>query len=209
VLLVCLTAVVTLAPFTVEAIGDACDVNYNGSYNRFGAALLLTVFVAALIPARFRLAEALTLAWMLSILLLFKVTFALAALAFVTIAALFSAERRRALLGALILMIVATLALEVTTGLPAAYLRDIGVMARVGGGDMTARLWRAIATYPLALSLAGALIAVLAWQGRELARRVGHTTWPERLHAIEIPILGAACVALTLWAESQSTGGAG
>jgi hypothetical protein len=99
-------------------------------------------------------------------------------------------------------MIVATLGLEVATGLPAAYLRDIGGMARVGGGDMTARLWRAIETYPLALSLAGALIAVLALQRRELARQAGARQVRTDPRIVSSSLLGQ--VPALLWLRGRS-----
>ncbi|HZB37836.1 MAG TPA: hypothetical protein VE443_07530 [Beijerinckiaceae bacterium] len=207
-LLVGLAALLTVAPFTLEAIADACDVNYNGAYNRSGAALLLTTFVAGMVPPRSSRAEAPILAWILAVLFLLKVTFFLAALAFLCVAAVFSAERRRALAGALVLLAVAALGLEAATGLPSAYMRDMAVMARLGGGDMLPRLWSTIATYPLALSLAGALVAALAWQGAARPSGAGDGRLG-RLRAFEAPVLGAACMALTVWSESQSTGSAG
>jgi hypothetical protein len=206
-LLVGLAAVLTLAPFTLDAIADACDVNYNGFYNRTGAALLLTTFVAAMVPSQSSRAEALILGWILLVLFLLKVTFFLAAFAYLCIAAVFSARRGKALAGAVILFTVAALGLEAASGLTSAYIRDTAVMVRLGGGDMLPRLWTIITTYPLALSLACALV-VAAWPVAAESTDASDAR-PGRLRGFEAPVLGAACVTLTVWSESQSTGGAG
>jgi hypothetical protein len=204
-LFVGVAALVTLSPFTLEVVTDACGVNYNGIYNRYGAALLFAAMVAGFCPSGSSWSQACVLAWLLGAMLLVKITYALAGFAFLGLACVFSAERARALGIALALLTALLGALELATGVPLAYARDLAEMARLNGAAVPALLSIALGAYPLSLALGLALAIVLG------AEAGGPLDPPRRATRalLEAAALAMACVVLVFWTESQSTGGAG
>jgi hypothetical protein len=77
-----IAALVVLSPFNLEPMNDACEVNYNGLYNRYGAALLFITFVAGLTPPGRPARDGALWAGLLAAMLLTKITYGLAGAAF-------------------------------------------------------------------------------------------------------------------------------
>jgi hypothetical protein len=205
-----IAALVTLSPFNLEEMTGACEVNHNGIYNRHGAALLFVTFVAGLTRPRAPALDGVLFAWLVAAMLLTKVTYGIAGAAFIAIACLFSAARLRAALVAALLLAVAALVLEAATGLVSAYARDLAAMARLNAGGIAAYLRSAVWNHAPVLLVAVGLIAALARAPLQAAiskARTGSSV--EAWRSLETPVLAAACLLLTLWTESQSTGGAG
>jgi hypothetical protein len=205
-----IAALATLSPFNVEEMTGACDVNYNGIYNRHGAALLFVTFVAGFTPPRSPLRDGALYAWLLAAMLLTKVTYGVAGAAFLALACLFSATRLRALLVAGAILLAAAGAVEAATGMVSGYGRDLAEMARLNAGRMLAFLSGVFWAGTLAILTASALVAAIVAEPLTrsfAALRRGATA--EAFRSLEIPALAFACLALTVWTESQSTGGAG
>lgn len=203
-------ALATLSPFNVEEMTGACDVNYNGIYNRHGAALLFVTFVAGLAPSRTPLRDGLLFAWLLAAMLLTKVTYGLAGAAFLAVACLFSPPRLRAVAIAGALLILTALGVEATTGMVTAYGRDLAAIGRLNSGRLIPHLSGAFWAGTLVILTGLALVVAIAIE--PLTTRFG----PSRrsgtaavLRSLEVPALAVACLALTVWTESQSTGGVG
>jgi hypothetical protein len=192
----------TLSPFNLEEMIGACDVNYNGIYNRHGAALLFITFVAGFAPPRSPRRDGLLFAWLLAAMLLTKITYAVAGVAFLAVACLFSTARLRAALAAAAILVVAAAVLEIATGMVSGYGRDLIAMGRLNSGRMLAFLWGAFWAGTLVILTGLALVAALAADPRRGVAR-------DAFRSQEIPALAFACLALTAWTESQSTGGAG
>jgi hypothetical protein len=205
-----IAALATLAPFNIEEMVSACDVNYNGIYNRHGAALLFVTFVAGLTPPRSPLRDGSLYAWLLAAMLLTKVTYGVAGAAFLGIACLFSTARLRAFAVAAVILIVASAALEVSSGMVSAYGRDLAEIARLNSGRILSFLegafWGGTLVILIGLAVAGAF-ALTPLSAAFDAFRQGETR--KAVQALRIPALVFACVALTVWTESQSTGGPG
>jgi hypothetical protein len=204
---IAIAALVVLSPFNLEDI-RACEVNYNGIYNRYGAALLFVTFVAGFTPPRSPLRDGVLFAWLLAAMLLAKVTYGIAGVAFLALTSMFSTIRLRAGMVAGLMLVAAALAVEAATGLVSAYTREIAEIGRLNSGGVLANLWSAVWANPLAITTGLGLVAALACAPLGAAGR-GRTLTAETFGGLEIPILAAACVALTVWTESQSTGGAG
>jgi hypothetical protein len=205
-----IAALVTLAPFNLEETAGVCEVNYNGIYNRHGAALLLVIVVAGLARPRAPLRDGLLFAWLLAAMLLTKVTYGVAGAAFLALACCFSLARLRAGAVAALALVAAAVALEAAIGLVSAYARDLAAMARLNAGGLAAYLRSTVWSNALVMLVGLALVAALA---REPLRAAFHKarlgSAAEAWRCLEIPLLAAGCLALTVWAESQSTGGAG
>ena len=205
-----IAALVTLAPFNLEEMTGICEVNHNGIYNRHGAALLFVTFVAGLTRPRAPALDGALFAFLVAAMLLTKVTYGVAGVAFIAVACLFSAARLRAAAVAALLLAVAAVALEATTGLVSAYARDLAAMARLNAGGVAAYLRSAVWSHALVLLVAVGLMAALARAPLQAAIREARTgSAAEAWRSLETPVLAAACLLLTLWTESQSTGGAG
>jgi hypothetical protein len=205
-----IAALVTLSPFNLEEMTGICEVNHNGIYNRHGAALLFITFVAGLTRPRAPVLDGALFAFLVAAMLLTKVTYGVAGAAFIAVACLFSAARLQAAAVAALLLAVAALALEATTGLVSAYARDLAAMARLNAGGVAAYLRSALWSHALVLLVAVGLIAALARAPLAAAIREARTgSAADAWRSLETPVLAAACLFLTLWTESQSTGGAG
>ena len=203
-------ALATLSPVNVEEMIGACDVNYNGIYNRHGAALLFVTFVAGFAPPRSPARDGFLFAWLLAAMLLTKVTYGVAGAAFLAGACLFSASRRRAVLVAAAILVVAAALLEISTGMVSGYGRDLVAMGRLNSGRILAFLWGAFWAGMLVILSGLALVAALAVEPvRTALAHLRRRASSEAFRALEIPALAFACLALTVWTESQSTGGAG
>jgi hypothetical protein len=207
VLLVALTALPTLSPFDLELASELCAVNHNGVYNRFGAAFLVVTFAAGLAPpARSRWTDAALYAWLLGAMILLKINYALAGAAFLALASLFSGRRAVSSAAAAGVLVLAVAALELATGITSAYARDLAEMARLNAGNAVPLLAGFAASQIPALGVAAVVLIALAAGRRGAA---GPRSWRGDAARLEVPVLAAAIVALTLWAESQSTGGVG
>jgi hypothetical protein len=205
-----IAALTVLSPFNLEEMSGACDLNYNGIYNRHGAALLFVAFVAGFTPPGSPLRDAALFAWLVAAMLLTKVTYGIAGAAFLAVACLFSSSRMRAGGIAVLILVVAGGLVEAANGLVSAYGRDLAAIGRLNAGRIVAFLESAIWTSTLVvltgLALAGALaIEPLESAIAALRRRAS----AEVLRALQIPVLAFSCLALTIWTESQSTGGPG
>jgi hypothetical protein len=200
---------VVLSPFNLEEMSGACEVNYNGIYNRHGAALLFVTFVAGLTPPRSPLRDGVLFAWLIAAMLLTKVTYGIAGAAFLTLACLFATARLRAGFIAALMLVVAALALEAATGLVSAYVRDLVAMGRLNAGGIAAYLWSAVWANTLVVLIGLGLVVALAREPPGAIVGSGRASAAETFRSLDIPALAAACLALTVWAESQSTGGAG
>jgi hypothetical protein len=205
-----IAALVTLAPFNLEETAGVCEVNYNGIYNRHGAALLLVTFVAGLTRPRGPLVDGVLFAWLLAAMLLTKVTYGIAGAAILALACPFSAARLRAGAVAALVLAAAALALEAATGLVSTYARDIAAMARLNAGGLAAYLSSAAWSNALVLLVGLGLVTALAREPlRAAVSKLRAGSPAEAWRHLELPVLAAGCLALALWAESQSTGGAG
>ena len=203
-------ALTALSPFNVEEMIGACDVNYNGIYNRHGAALLFVTFAAGFAPPRSPARDGFLFAWLLAAMLLTKVTYGVAGGAFLAVACLFSASRLRAVLVAAAILVIAAALLEILTGMVSGYGRDLAAMGRLNSGRILPFLWGAFWAGTLVILTGLALVAALALEPfrrgmADLRRRAPAGAFP----ALAVPALAFACLALTMWTESQSTGGAG
>lgn len=208
VLLVAVAALAALSPFDLELASDLCAVNHNGVYNRFGAAFLVVTFAAGLAPrARSRWIDAALYAWLIGAMILLKINYAIAGIAFLGVASLFSRRRALSLAAAVVVLVVAAGVLELATGIPSGYARDLAEMARLNGGNALPFLMGfAASQIPALLVAAAALLALVARAWRTSAPR---RSWRDLAAVAQTPLLAAAVVALTLWTESQSTGGTG
>jgi hypothetical protein len=205
VLLVAVAALTALSPFTLELASDLCAVNHNGVYNRFGAAFLVVTFAAGLAaPGRSRFIDAALCAWLLGAMLLLKVNYAVAGAAFLALASVFSRRRAMSYAAAVLALIAAASVLQLASGIPSAYARDLAEMARLNGGNALPLLATFAASQVPALAVAGVVLLAMAAEAHKTG--AGRRTFPARA---ETPVLAAAVVALTLWTESQSTGGVG
>jgi hypothetical protein len=185
-------------------------VNYNGIYNRHGAALLFVTFVAVFAPPRLPLRDGPLFAWLLAAMFLTKVTYGIAGAAFLAIACLFSASRLRAVVVAVAILVVAAAVLEVFTSMVSGYGRDLIVMGRLNSGRILAFLWGTFWAGTLVILTGLALVAALAAEPlRATFADIRRRATIEAFRSLEIPALAFACLALTVWTESQSTGGAG
>jgi hypothetical protein len=203
-------ALTTLSPFNVEEMTGACDVNYNGIYNRHGAALLFVTFVAGFAPPRSPLRDGALFAWLLAAMVLTKVTYGIAGLAFLAVACVFSASRLRALLAAAAILVAAAAMLEISTGMVSGYGRDLIAMGRLNSGRildfLRGAFWSGTLIILTGLALAVALAAAPL---RAALAGLRGGAGADAIRPLEVPALAAACLALTVWTESQSTGGAG
>jgi hypothetical protein len=208
VLLVAVAALAPLSPFDLELASDLCAVNHNGVYNRFGAAFLVVTFAAGLAPpARSRWTDAALYAWLVAAMILLKINYALAGIAFLALASLFSRRRAASFVVAAVILVLAAGVLQVATGIPSAYARDVAEMARLNGGNAVPFLLGFASSQIAALLVAAAaLLSLLAKAWRMSAPQ---RSWRELAATAQTPVLAAAIVALTLWTESQSTGGVG
>jgi hypothetical protein len=102
-----------------------------------------------------------------------------------------------------LLLAAAALALDVMTGLVSAYIGDVMAIGRLNAGGIAMHLRGAFWSNTLTLLVGVGVVAGLAAS----SFRRGFTG--EALRGLEIPVLAAGCLVLTLWTESQSTGGAG
>jgi hypothetical protein len=203
-------ALAVLSPFNLEQMNDVCDINYNGIYNRHGAALLFITFVAGFTRPRGAVADGVLFAWLLGAMFLLKVTYGFAGIGFLGLACLFSAQRLKAAAVGLALLVLAALALEATTGIVSGYLRDVAEMARLNSDRIVAFLWGAFWGSTLVILVGVGLVVLLALDPlRSSLEAVRRGALRQAILRLEIPALGSACVALTLWTESQSTGGPG
>jgi hypothetical protein len=111
---------------------------------------------------------------------------------------------------AALLVAAAALVLEAATGLVGAYAGDLAAMARLNTGRVAAYLsgtfWGNILVILTGLALVAAL-TVEPLRNAVVSLRDGRPG--EALRWMRIPALAGACLVLTLWAESQSTGGPG
>jgi hypothetical protein len=139
-----------------------------------------------------------------------KVTYGIAGAAFLGLACLFSVTRLRALAVAAAILIVAAGALEASTGMVSAYGRDVAEIARLNSGRVLSFLWGAFWGGTLVILTGLGLAATIAFAPLAAAFeafRRGETG--TAVQALRVPALVFACLALTVWTESQSTGGAG
>lgn len=205
-----IAALTTLSPFNIEETAGACDLNYNGIYNRHGAALLFVTFVAGFAPARSPVRDGLLFAFLLAAMLLTKVTYGVAGAAFLATACLFSAARLPALAVAVAIVALAAALLEASTGMVSGYGRDLAEIGRLNSSRIVAFLWAAFWAGTLVILTGFALVAAIATgplaQAYALLRR---NATSEAIRSLETPALAVACLALTVWTESQSTGGPG
>jgi hypothetical protein len=209
-LLVATAALCVLSPFDLELAAELCDVNHNGVYNRYGAAFLLVTFASGFAPPGRVRVDAPLYAWLLGAMLLLKVNYALAGGAFLALACVFSGRRLMSCAAALGLLALGALLLQLATGIPAAYARDLAGMARLNAGNALPFLVGFASSQLPLLAIAVAIIAGLTLPrvaGAVAAAR--QRAWRAFLADAEAPVLAAAVVFLTLWTESQSTGGAG
>lgn len=202
-----LLALMVLVPFTVDRT-NLSEISYFASYNRFAAGLFFLLGLWYVLPkSRW---DAPMLGYLVGLLLLLKVTAALAAIGVLAAACVLGRARWRQVGLGLAGLAVACAAVDAATGFFSAYGRDILFMARVNRGQGAYALgFAAFRNWaPLA---AGAGIAVLAL--RDLRWRRG----PAKAHAMAwqwlqsqaftvdlLLLLGAA-----LAVESQNTGGIG
>jgi hypothetical protein len=208
VLLVALTGLAALSPFDLELASELCAVNHNGVYNRFGAAFLVVTFAAGLAPpARSRWTDAALYAWLLGAMILLKINYALAGAAFLALASQFSGPRAVSSAAAAGVLVLAAAALELATGITSAYARDLAEMARLNAGNAVPLLAGFAASQIPALGVAAVALIALATGARSV--KAGPGSWRGGAARLEVPVLAAAIVALTLWTESQSTGGVG
>lgn len=199
-----IAALPVLSPFNLEEMTGVCEVNHNGIYNRHGAALLFVTFVAGLTRPRSPLWDGLLFAWLLAAMLLTKVTYGIAGAAFLAVAALVSPPRLRAYAVALATVGAAGLLLEAGTGVVSGYAGDLLAIGRLNSSGVAAYLTNAFWGNTLIVLVGLGLVATLAGEAR-----AGSAPGAEAIRRIEPPALAGACLALTLWTESQSTGGAG
>lgn len=205
-----IAALTVLSPFNLEEMTGACEVNYNGIYNRHGAALLFVTFVAGFTRPRSAARDGLLFAWLLAAMLLTKVTYGVAGAAFLGFACFFSAFRLRAFAAALLVLTAAALVAEATTGLVTAYAGDVASMARLNTGRIAAFLSGTFWGNTLVILSGLALVAALSIEPLSFAMRaLRERKVREALQRLEIPALATACLILTVWTESQSTGGPG
>lgn len=196
-----LLALMVLVPFTVDRT-SLSEISYFASYNRFAVGLFFLLGLWLVLPkGRW---DAPTLGYLLGVLLLLKVTAAVAAAGVLAAACVLGrAPWRPAILGLAGLAVVCA-AVDAATGFFSAYGRDILFMVGVNRGQgiyalgFTAyRNWA-----PLAV---GAGIAVLAVRDLRRRRAGIWRSLKSQAFAVDlILLLGAA------WAvESQNTGGIG
>lgn len=208
VLLVIVAALATVSPFDLELASELCAVNHNGIYNRFGAAFLMVTFAAGLAPpARSRWADAAVFAWLLGAMILLKINYAVAGAAFLGFASLFARRRAVSFAAAVVILALAAAVLEVATAIPSAYARDLTEMARLNGGNALPLLATFAGSQLPALAVAAVVLIGLAANAHRAGPR--QRSWRSCGRRLEVPMLAAAILALTLWTESQSTGGTG
>jgi hypothetical protein len=117
-------AALALLPFNIIDFYPAPGIDGYGIYNR-QAGLMLYVLVAALALARSRWLKLVVAAVVLNALVYIKITAGLAAFAFVVIGVVNGRLGWRDGLAALASLVVLTIALQLTTGLPRAYIGDL------------------------------------------------------------------------------------
>lgn len=202
-----LLALMVLVPFTVDRT-SLSEISYFASYNRFTVGLFFLLGLWFVLPkGRW---DAPMLGYLLGLLLLLKVTAAVAAVGLLVTACVLGRARWRPVVLGLAGLATLCAVIDAATGFFSAYGRDILFMVGVNRGRGVYALgYTAYRNWaPLAV---GAGIAVLAL--RELWRRrapapVRATFWQalqSQAFAVDLAILlGAA------WAvESQNTGGIG
>jgi hypothetical protein len=107
------------------------------------------------------------------------------------------------------LLVTAALALEVRTGLMSAYIGDVITIGHLNAGGIAMHLRGAFWSNTLILLVGFGVVAGLAREPLSAASGLPWESSGAALRSIKVPALAAACLALTLWTESQSTGGAG
>ena len=200
-----IVAVATLFPF-LFGNESASDFDYYGGYNRLTTALLFLTFVWGVTPLRRNWAGASVIAYLLFAMLATKVTGFVVGFCAVGFFAILSPVKRSLALRAALLLLLAIAALEITTHLPSAYVRDIRAMAALNkGGIAYAALSVILKSLPglLALGVLAILVVPHAGHGSKtvLARPL------ILLRSWRAPLLVPIIALGTLASESQDTGG--
>jgi len=179
--------------------------SYYAGHNRLSAALLFLSFVWAQTPLRARFGESCVAAAILFLLLATKISGFVVGLGIFSLAALSSPVKRTILSRALALLMAAVIALQLSTGMPLAYVNDIRAMLAINRAGISYFLG-STALKGLPALLAGlALCWALVDRSVFAARPVGARILPV-LRSHRAALMIAAVFAGTLAAESQNTG---
>jgi hypothetical protein len=209
--LVGLVAGITLVPVLLDA-GPVDAFAFYGGYNRLSTALLLLVVVWTVTPIRARGAGPWDLMLLLCLLLAVKITAFAAGLGIVGVAALLSVPKRHALLGAMTGVILLAGLLQITLGLPLAYLHDIIGMVAVnhgrGGYFVVSTIVKGIVPLVAASMCAACLLrhrsASVSRATLAAFRRPFVAARAQRSTLLVVAVAGA-----TIVSESQATGNLG
>jgi hypothetical protein len=201
-------AVVVLVPYTLDPT-MLSEISYFAAYNRFATAILLLAGLWFVLPKD--RGDGVLLGYLLTALIFFKITAAIAMLGLVVSAVLLGRARATALIVMLAVAgAVAGLVELATGGLVSGYLRDIASMSALNRGgsfyrlaSSTARNW-----LPIVITITIVALAIRELDLADAVRRpfgFARDALARQAFAVDTALL----VAISLAAESQNTGGVG
>jgi hypothetical protein len=201
-------AVVVLVPYTLDPT-MLSEISYFATYNRFATAILFLAALWYVLPkAR---GDGVWLGYLLTALILIKITAAVAMVGLVVAAVLLGRARPAALFVMLLVAVASMGLIEVMTGgLVSGYLHDIAAMSALNRGGAVYRLAAVSARSWLPLVVTIGIVVLAAREldfSRAVRRPLGfpRETLVREAFAVDTALL----VAVALAAESQNTGGVG